>query len=145
MPNFLYPRIPPYPIIYPLNTMTERKKVIKKLDTAHSKLIRAIEKYCVICGTTERLQCGHLHTRAAYSTRWDILPDGNCHTQCAKCNMRHEYDSYPFNNWYITNFGKDAWDELYRRHKKTRKYTTFEIEELTKEYEQKLRMVQESN
>jgi len=114
--------------------LTDRARLKKKLDTIHSKLIRSIEKSCVVCGSQEMLQCGHLFTRAALSTRWDIEPDGNCHSQCASCNYRHEHDSYPYNNWYIEEFSKDKWDELHRRHKACRKFTLLEMEEMCQEF-----------
>lgn len=117
---------------------TPRQKLKDKIDKIHSKLIRKLETKCVTCNSEENLQCGHLFTRTAMSTRWDIEEDGNSHAQCSGCNLRHEYDSYPYNNWYITKFGKDKWDELYARHKSTKKYSIVEMEELYKTLKQKL-------
>ena len=104
--------------------------MVNKLDDAHSKFIRARDKRCVTCGAHDSLQCGHLFTRAAYSTRWDIATDGNAHCQCSSCNLRHEYDSYPFNNWYITKFGKPSWDAMHARHKSVYKMSTAQMSEL---------------
>jgi hypothetical protein len=107
-----------------------RKALVKKLDTVHSQYIRLRDGACVICNNKERLQCGHLFTRAAYSTRWDLDLEGNCHANCAPCNIRHEYDPYMFNEWYIRKFGKGRWDDLHRRHKKTFIIKNHELEEL---------------
>ena len=107
-----------------------RKALVKKLDQAVSLYIRNRDKACVVCGTTERLTNGHLFSRVAYSTRWDVTEDGNCHAQCMGCNLRHEHDAYPFNNWYIMKFGKDKWDELHLRYATPKKYKDFELIEL---------------
>jgi hypothetical protein len=107
-----------------------RKTLVKKLDQAVSLYIRNRDKACVVCGSSERLNNGHIFSRTAYSTRWDITEDGNCHAQCWPCNYRHEHDSYPFNNWYIMKFGKDKWDELHRRYSTPQKYKDFELIEL---------------
>lgn len=107
-----------------------RKTLVKKLDEAVSLYIRNRDKKCVVCGSTERLTNGHIFSRVAYSTRWDVSDDGNCHAQCWPCNFRHERDAYPYNNWYIINFGKDKWDELHRRYATPRKYKDFELSDL---------------
>lgn len=106
----------------------KRKTLVNKLDKVHSLFIRARDKRCVTCGSTEKLQCGHIFTRSAYATRWDLSTAGNAHAQCAKCNIRHEYDPYPFNNWYITQFGKDEWDKMHTRHKAVYKVTQEQLE-----------------
>jgi len=92
---------------------SDRKKLIKKLDKVFSKFIRARDKHCVVCGTTQNLQCGHLFSRVAYSTRWDEL---NCHGQCASHNLLHEHDAYPFTDWFLRKFGKDQYDILHNRY-----------------------------
>lgn len=113
---------------------TDRQKIIKKLDDLVSKIIRERDGYrCVICGTDYRPQCGHLFSRVNHSTRWDLRPDGNLHCQCGGCNLSHEHDSYPFNNWYIERFGKERWDELYREHKTVAKFSTSELEMMYEE------------
>ena len=104
-----------------------RKTIIRKLDT----LVREIclKKYpkCVICGSDKNLQCGHLFSRVAYSTRWH-LP--NLATQCAGCNLRHEYDSGPFTLWYIKNYSLKEYDELHFLFSSPRPIKTWELEEL---------------
>jgi len=102
-----------------------------QVDREHSVYIRKRDKCCVVCGGDYRLECGHLFTRGALSTRWDTEEDGNCHAQCHDCNMMHEWDPSPFVNWYIQQFGEDAYDRLLRRHN-TVQYVTRDF------YEQKL-------
>lgn len=112
---------------------TPRKVLVGKLDTAVSIYIRQRDGACVVCGTTENLTNGHVFSRIAYSTRFDITPDGNCHTQCSSCNLRHEHDSYPYNNWYITKFGKQSWDDLHLRYATPVKLKDFQLIELFEE------------
>lgn len=107
-----------------------RKTLVKKLDEVVSVYIRNRDQKCVVCGSVERLTNGHVFSRIAYSTRWDVTEDGNCHAQCWPCNFKHERDPYPYNNWYIMKFGKDKWDELHRRYATPKKYKDFELIEL---------------
>lgn len=107
-----------------------RKGLVRNLDKELSLHIRQRDGRCVICGSTESLTNGHLFSRQSYSTRWDYSEDGNCHTQCLKCNLSHEYDPYPFTSWYIKKFGLDKYDELHRRHKTILKLKDFQLQEL---------------
>ena len=107
-----------------------RKTVINALKRVHSLYVRSKGDRCVVCGTYENLQCGHIFTAVNMSTRYDIEDDGNCHIQCGGCNLSHEYDAYPYFNWYINKFGKDKFDELHIRHKTIKKYSTPELRDL---------------
>ena len=107
-----------------------RKTLVKKCDKIVSLYIRARDKYCVVCGSPERLTNGHLFSRTAYSTRWDITKDGNCHCQCWGCNYRHEFDPYPYMQWYRSNFGSKKLDDMHTRFKQTKKYSNVDLEEL---------------
>jgi len=110
-----------------------RKTLVRNLDNAVSRYIRDRDGCCVQCGTTERLNNGHIFTRKNYSTRWDISDDGNCHTQCWPCNYSHGSDQWPYFKWYIDKFGQEKFDELRRRHKTIRKFKNFDLEELLEE------------
>lgn len=112
-----------------------RKTLVKKLDKVLSKYIRARDKRCVVCGSTERLTNGHLFTRRAYSTRWTEL---NCHCQCWGCNYRHEFDFYPYQNWFVKKYGQEVYDELYREYRTPRKFRNSDLIELIELYEEKL-------
>ncbi len=107
-----------------------RKGLIRNLDAIVSKIVVKRDSWCVVCGTPNDPTCGHLFSRANYSTRWDLT---NCHRQCLKCNLRHEYDPYPFNNWFILHFGKKAWDDLHAKHIQIKKWKDFELAELYEE------------
>lgn len=115
-----------------------RKGLVKKCDNIVSEFVRKRDKQCVVCGSTERLGNGHVFSRIAHSTRWDITPDGNCHAQCWPCNYRHEFDPYPYLNWYRQTFGDDKLEELHARFRQTRKYKDFQLQELYEEVKKQL-------
>ncbi len=112
---------------------TARQRVVKRLDDVTSRYIRERDKACVQCGSKENLTNGHVFSRRAYNTRWDISENGNCHTQCWGCNFRHSKDNYDYFKWYRDKFGIERFDELRFEYKTTRKITTAELEELYEE------------
>ena len=109
---------------------TRRKRIVKKLDAVVSKYIRLRDKKCVQCGKEENLSNGHVFSRRAYNTRWDISENGNCHTQCWGCNFSHGKDNYDYYKWYINKFSQERFEELRFEFKKSVKFTTAELEEL---------------
>ena len=84
----------------------------------------------MVCGSPNHLQNGHLFSRVSYSTRWDISEDGNCHTQCRGCNLRHEIDFYPYSNWYVEKFGQEKMDKLHFKYREVIKFSTPHLEDL---------------
>ena len=111
-----------------------RKTLVKKVDKIFSKYIRLRDKYCVLCGSPENGNCGHLFSRRHYSTRWD---DGNCFQQCYPCNFKHNLQPSHYYNWYIEKFGKEKLDELHSKHQQTKKYTNVDLEELYEEIKER--------
>ena len=115
---------------------TDRQKIVVKLDKIVSEIVRARDKKCVVCGRGhrdepgKRLGSGHVFSRKAYSTRWDITPAGNVHAQCWPCNRKHVFDSYPYFEWYRHKFSQKNFEELRVRFKTVKLYKTFELEEL---------------
>jgi hypothetical protein len=105
---------------------TNRQAVVNKLDKYLSILVR-MDGICITCGSRDNLTNGHLFSRIAYSTRWEPL---NCHIQCTSCNLRHEYDPYPYTRWFIEKYGIDKYDSLHRQFVTPRQFKTFELEEL---------------
>jgi hypothetical protein len=91
---------------------TTRKGWIRKLDHIVTEIVRLKESKCITCGAGGNLDCGHLFSRVAYSTRWDLV---NCHAQCKACNFRHEHDAYKYTKWFIEHYGEEVYDELHRR------------------------------
>ena len=109
-----------------------RKAIVKQLDTAFSKYIRARDRACVNCGTLDNPTCGHVFSRAAYSTRWD---EDNAFKQCVSCNLRHEFDSYPLMEHARKALGQERYDELHRRYATTKKFSNTDLLELTEHYQ----------
>jgi len=89
-----------------------------------SLFVRERDRKCVICGKTENLQCGHLFSRVAFSTRWDLV---NCHCNCSGCNLRHEFNSAPYTLWFIKKYGVNTYEKLHFRFSHTKKYTDSDL------------------
>lgn len=121
------------------------KRVKKRLDILHSKVIRALEPACVCCGSVNQLTAGHIFSRRHLVTRWDIDSDGNVHTQCWPCNYKHVRDQYPYFNWYIEKFGLDKFEELRSRHNQDSTLKTFHLLELEEQLKTVLKTMEEQN
>lgn len=110
---------------------SERKKLIKQLDQIIREIVfKDDPHYCVTCGKTERLQLGHLITRARYGVRWDLM---NCHIQCAGCNFRHEFQPEIYTRWFLNLYGEEAYQQLCHRAETQGKYTIDELETMLME------------
>jgi len=124
---------------------TRRKRIVKKLDAVVSKYIRLRDKKCVQCGKQENLSNGHVFSRRAYNTRWDVSEDGNCHTQCWGCNFSHGKDNYDYYKWYVDKFGQERFDKLRLEYRESVKFTTVELEELYEELTKTYKELDEQN
>lgn len=111
----------------PTKLKNTRKKLIRELDKIVSLIVRKRDGRCVVCGKVEGLTNGHLFSRSNYSTRWDFE---NCYGQCLGCNMRHEFDPYPYTRWFIGKFGLEKYDELYKKHRTVKKWKDWELQDL---------------
>lgn len=109
--------------------MSTRKKAVLAADKAFSLMIRNRDRRCVVCGSTERLTCGHLFSRAHYSTRWD--PE-NAFCQCAPCNFRHEFDPGPLTLYYLSLYGAAKYSALHARFSRPAKLSVEDIREITR-------------
>lgn len=104
------------------------RSIEKRLDREFSKWIRTRDGYrCVLCGSTDRPECGHLLPRFSRATRWDVM---NAACLCQLCNAKHEENPRVFENWWVQQHGKQALGELVRRHNKPKHWTLGELEEL---------------
>lgn len=109
-----------------------RKGLVRKLDKLVGDLVKIRDEKCVTCDGTYNLQPGHLFSRVAYSTRWDL---NNVFCQCRSCNFKHELDSYPLTNYFLKKFGRKSYDKLHRKYVTPRKFKDFELQELYDELE----------
>ena len=123
-----------------------RKGLVTKLDDIVSKIIRLQEPMCVICGSKDKLGNSHLFSRKNFSLRWDIRPDGNCHTGCWPCNFKHSSrDSYPYTNWYVKKFGQDRFDALHAEWQVVTIVKQFQLEILKDNLTKVLKELQHDN
>ena len=108
-----------------------RKKAVALADKYFSLFIRARDGRCVTCGGVERLTCGHLFSRAHYSTRWD---ERNAFCQCAGCNLKHEHDPYPLIAYYLSLYSQEDLDRLHAKWSKSTKLTTTDMLDIASGY-----------
>ena len=106
---------------------TTRKGWVRKLDRIVSEIVIMRDRKCICCGTDKKLTCGHLFSRVAYSTRWDLC---NCYAQCIGCNFRHELDAYPMTNKVIELQGVEFVDDLHRQYAKPVILKDFQLKEM---------------
>lgn len=107
-----------------------RKGWVRKLDALVKEIVIKRDGKCIVCGTTKNLTPGHLFSRVAYSTRWDL---DNVYAQCLSCNFRHESDPYPMTTVLINRHGRVWLEDLHRKYVTPHKYKTYELEELYNE------------
>lgn len=110
---------------------TTRKGWVRKLDTIVSEIVRLRDKKSVTSGETDSLTCSHLFSRVAYSTRWDLL---NCHAQTLSENFRHEYDPYPYTQWFIKKYGQEAYEDLHRKFSTPVQVKTWQMKEMYEQF-----------
>jgi len=119
--------------------MPTRKSLIAKADKLVSLIVRARDGRCVECGSVENLTNGHVLGRRSFATRFDITPDGDCHTQCWADNFRAaRTGAVAYHAWYVRTFGAEAFDALYRRWAAGKKWSRVELMELVKDLQNML-------
>jgi len=95
-----------------MNGVSKLKKI--KMITAWqycSKYIRARDKVCVICGSTETLQAGHVVPVGNSGLRIKFF-EPDIFGQCSKCNMAHSYDNTVYFDWYDSKFAREKRDRI---------------------------------
>ena len=105
---------------------TDRKKLIKRLDSIVREIVLLRDGRCVICGKLDNLQCGHLITRGKHSVRWDLK---NCHVQCSGCNLKHEFYPEIYTQWFLNKYGLVEYEALCRRSEGS-KYSISQLEDI---------------
>lgn len=112
--------------------LPSRKAIVRRLDTAFSKYIRARDYYsCVTCddakrGPRGRMQCGHVLSRVCYATRWDAH---NAFCQCEGCNLTHEHNPFPLIAHAVKEYGWQALVSLDAKWRRPVSFTTFQLHE----------------
>lgn len=115
--------------------MEERKKLVREADKVAALYVKKRDGRCLVCGASTDLTCGHLFSRAHYSTRWI---EENLYTQCKGCNLLHEHDPYPLLQVAIRKYGKKKIDTLHRKFQTPVKTTNGHLKLIIEHYKKKL-------
>lgn len=91
-------------------TSSPRINLKRKAWDIFSKWIRARDKRCVTCGSTNQLQAGHF---------WHGVLDFdemNINAQCKHCNHFWSGNLAPYSVYLIRKYGREAFEDLEKRH-----------------------------
>lgn len=114
--------------------------LIDKLDTVFSRYIRLRDAMpsgmfrCISCGKIkpiDQADCGHFHSRIHMSTRFD---EDNCNAECRFCNRFSADHLIGYRENLIKKIGQQRFLLLEVRAHETKKWSSFELEQLIKYY-----------
>lgn len=126
----------------------KRQRLIKNLDDAFSLYIRLRDRVsedyakCITCGAVNiwkgenKVDCGHFQVRQHMGTRWN---EKNCAAQCVTCNKYNQGRQYEFGLALDSKFGKGTADKMLVFSRKVTKYGIYDLEEMIKYYENKIK------
>jgi len=109
-----------------------------------SRYIRERDKWtCYTCGKSgehdedraSHFDAGHLISRYWAATLFD---EDNVHCQCKGCNILHEQDSEIYKRKWISEYGADAFEQLYAKSKTSARLRASDYIAIRKNYESKL-------
>lgn len=117
----------------------------RKLDEVFSQYIRLRDAMpggvfrCISCGQIKPLEqadCGHYFSRTHMATRYN---ERNCHAECRSCNRfkADHLDGYRRN--LVQKIGEQEFNLLLYQHIQTHYYSDFELSELIKHYQVKVK------
>lgn len=121
-----------------------KSKSIEALDKAFSLFIRLRDTSpggvfrCISCGRIlpfAQADCGHYINRKHMSTRFDEM---NCNAQCRSRNRFDEGNIQGYRQGLIRKYGERNVILLEIKKHQVRKYSDFEIKELTKYYKEEV-------
>ena len=126
-------------------TGTKRKApsmstLVDRLDNVFSKYIRLRDAMpsgtfrCISCGKIkpiDQADCGHFFSRTKMSTRFD---EDNCHAECRYCNRFSADHIIGYRENLIRKIGQQRFILLEVKAHETKKWSHFELEQLTKYY-----------
>jgi len=122
------------------------KKLKDKVWRVFSRYIRLKysdwDGYCV-CVTCDKshpykeMNSGHyIHNRNSC-----YFDERNVHPQCVYCNQYLSGNRGRYATYIIDKYGREVLDELHKLEHSEKKFTVGELEELAKEYKQKLKEI----
>lgn len=130
----------PLPLLDKARLKVKKKPdLVAKLDKAFSRYVRLRDSSggyfkCISCGQIkpyEQADCGHYHSRRHMSTRWD---EDNAHAECRACNRFRADHMIGYRENLIRKIGQMRFDKLAWKAAQTKRWTDFELIELTKYY-----------
>jgi hypothetical protein len=86
-----------------------RRALKDDLDRIFSLFIRLRDGSCVLCGSTQNLECSHFHGRGNPALRFHPL---NAHACCQSCNQAHNDNREPYTKFYLRLYGQNALNAL---------------------------------
>ena len=122
-----------------------RTDYIKKLDRVFSEYIRLRDTMpngmfrCISCGKIKpysQADCGHYHSRTHMSTRFD---EENANAECRSCNRFCADHLVGYRKNLIAKIGEHRYNVLEWRAHQTKKWSDFELKELIKHYQAKIK------
>ena len=122
--------------------------LVERLDKVFSKYIRLRDAMpsglfrCISCGKIKPIgqaDCGHFHSRTHMSTRFD---EDNCHAECRYCNRFSADHLIGYRENLIKKIGEQRFLLLEVKAHETRKWSHFELEQLTKYYKSLVKKLQ---
>ena len=122
--------------------MTEKEKLIRKLDFYLSKFVRLRDVgengyfRCISCGRVLSygwMDCGHYIPRANMATRFN---ERNCNGQCWQCNRMGNGMTRGYRKGMLEKYGIDEVKHLESLKNTTRQWENFELEELIEHYKE---------
>lgn len=134
---------------YPPKGRTKNATIIS-LDRVFSEYIRKRDSQqfkgvafkCISCGQIKPYgdaDCGHFFSRTHMATRFD---EDNAHAECKHCNRFSSDHLYYYQINLIKKIGQGGLDALEIRHREIKKWSTLELKELKKYYQQKINEIE---
>lgn len=119
---------------------------LSRLDKAFSEYIRLKYSHkgkckCFTCGKEydyKMMDCGHFIDRRFLTLRFE---ERNCHPQCITCNRFKDGNIKVYTQKLIDKYGEDIIEELNLIKNSNKKFTQYEIDELTKYYKQQIKIL----
>lgn len=124
--------------------VSERKFLVKKLDTVFSKYIRKRDEYprgrfrCCSCNNIKDINqadAGHFIPRGKMALRWD---ERNVNAECQECNRRDDNHLKGYKLFLQSKYGDDIINIFYETVRKSKKYTIVELKEMINTYRTKI-------
>lgn len=86
----------------------KRQNYMKQADAVFSRIVRARDRHCLACGSSDRLQCAHIISRSYKATRCDLR---NAVALCVSCHVKFTHRPLEWEEWVEEVF-PGLWETL---------------------------------